>query len=71
MNQPEVSRDGDAVEYSVMFSLACFSEGAVAGWGLSQWQDNRLTAIWLVALAIVILASTIRLYVRKMRASLR
>ena len=71
MNQPEVSRDGDAVEYSAMFALACFLEGAVAGWGLSQWQDNRLTAISLIALAIVMLASIIRLYVRKLLTSLR
>jgi hypothetical protein len=58
------ARSKHAVEISVALVLGSFIEGAVAGWGITLWPKERVSAIWLVAVAVAALVYTIGVQVK-------
>lgn len=65
------ARGSEAVWHSLVVLVACFLEGVPLGWALSLWSSRPWSTVWVSAVALIVFGSTIRLYFKTLRVTLR
>lgn len=61
----------EAVFHSVTVLVACFLEGVPLGWAVSLWPSRPWSTLWVGGIAFAVFLSTVRLYFKTLRATLR
>lgn len=65
------THESEAVFHSVTVLVACFLEGAPLGWAVSLWSSRPWSTVWVGGIALAVFVSTVRLYFKTLRATLR